>query len=403
MGVASGTDVSFGYRTETTHGTPIANAYVAQRLVDRGINLRRDTLESQEITLGRQRADVRHGFGRVEGTLEGELSISTFDNWLLYGMGCSNWSTPATVTHAGVTLSVTGTNTFTRVTGDWLDGGFRPGDWVDSTNFTTPANNGRFRVTSVTATGLTVAGTLTNEAGVAGAQVAYVGSKLLIGAAGTGQGYNLQTMTIERTMNIPGGSPIYSVFKGCAINTLTVSAVPDALVRARFGILGMDADLDQTSSLDSNGYTAAPTNAPLAAIDGATYWGGSTFNSTSFEFTLDNSRTLLPIIGSRISGDVYEGQAVVKGTFTRLLSNTTAPDAFQNETEIDQIQLKLNELGTTNFLSFNFYRVKLTADDIDPPSSGAVIQDLQFEALAKTFNGTANTFREVMHIQRSNS
>lgn len=65
----------------------------------------------------------------------------------------------------GATTTVTGTNTFNRASGSFVTDGWRAGDLVVPFGMTTAANNGALgRVTTVTATALTVNGTpYTNE------------------------------------------------------------------------------------------------------------------------------------------------------------------------------------------------------------------------------------------------
>jgi hypothetical protein len=405
--VASGTSARLAYILEATHGTtPSTPEFKIQRCISRNVNLKKAALESQEVSAGRQRRDVRHGFNSIEAEIQVELGLESYNDLLLASVGTTAWVVPTTVTNAGSTLSVTATTTFTRSTGNWIDDGYRPGDWILASGFTNSANNGRWRVGPVSSVNLTIQGTLINESG-ASSTIAFIGKKAVVAQANQA----LQTFSIEREILDldAAGLDVWQIFRGCAVNQLSVSANPESLVTTTFRLLGMSGTINAAATADTTGgnpatYTSAPTNSPFAAIDSEVYTGaGSLTTGTQFDFTLDNQRSLLPVLGSAISTDVYEGVAKVSGTIGMLLQSRTRLSFFQNESvEVQGVQIKFNELGTTDFIVFNFYKVKFTSCDIDPPQNGAVDQIVNFEALEQTFTGAGGTiYKETMHIQRS--
>lgn len=436
MAQAVGTNVQLTYIAETTRGvTPGSPAMKFLRANTRNINLKKDTLESQEISPSRQRVDVRHGFNRVEASFGFELSFASYNEILAYAMARPNsdqspaantaatsgnydgWLMPAaanaSVTISSVTQSTTTTsgsmvfvNTNASANTNWIDLGYRPGDVVVSTGFTNSANNGTWRVMSVTATNLKVfiprttsgsSGQTADAAPGAGKQVDYVGRRLSIGKT-------LTTMTIERGFT---DVPLYQVFTGCAVNSLVLNVEPTALVGGTLNIIGMTADINNTSSLDA-APDAAASNSPFAAFDGsiqfvdgsgveivATVTGGSV--------TLDNQRTLFPVVGQKTSQDVYEGVAKVSGTVSVLLESAAMLTAFQDEATLNSMTWRLNELGTSEFLNFAFDRVKFFAADINPPLNGPVIVEIPFEALEQSYTGFASAVveRTAFRVQRS--
>lgn len=404
--VASGTNARLAYIAEATNGTtPASPAFKVLRCISRVINLKKDTLESEEVSQGRQRADVRHGFNRIEGEFGVELACDAYNDWLLASAGVSApWQTINTATG---NVNVTANNQITRTSGDWIDEKYRPGDWIVTAGFPNGANNfpiaNPLRIVAVTGTVLTVNVTsLVNESGGGGASVAYVGRKVTVGAAGQA----LLSSSVEREItDLDGaGLNLYQIFRGVCVNRLTVSADPGSLAKATFGVLGMTADIDQSATLDADAtYTAAFTASPLAGIDANVNDG--TFNNIpalKFDFTLDNQRTTAALLGARTTPGLFEGVAKVTGSVSLTTTSTLRLGQYANETVLTQgWQLKLNELGTTNFLCFNFFRVKFTSHDMDPPQSGLVPQVLNWEALQQTFVGATTTFYETMSIQRT--
>lgn len=416
--VFSGTNVTLGFVPETTHGTtPTTPSFSVFRATGRNINLKRDTLESAEVKSSRLRGDVRHGFNRVEGDIAVELAMQAYNPFLLWSLGGASsgsvptWDNPPTFT--GVNLSISAvdasiatakTADFTRIGGNWTDDGYRPGDWVRTALFTTGVNNGDWRIiTILSATVVRVATattTLVVETGVAGTTFSYIGKKAVIYGVG---GSKLRTFTLERGFNDGVATPVVEVFRGCAVNTLNVSMRPESLVAATFGIVGMTADIDQTTSLDANAaYFEAPTNAPLAGVDATGYIGQFAQTLTAFDFNVDNQRTLFGQLGTKTSPDVFEGTSKVTGniSFVLIAGSVARLTAFQDENTFS-FSIRVNEVGTSDFMSFAFHKMKLTGADMDPPALGPVLIQTPFEALEQSFTGGSTTYKEVMQIQRS--
>lgn len=455
MGVVVGTQARITYVPEVTRGvTPASPAMKVLRGTGRNINYKKAALESKEVSTSRQRADVRHGFGRIDGPLNFELGMTVYDDWLAYLMARPNdvsasvtpadntaatsahhngWFQPAGAVGAtqnigvanrvAATSSAPGTMDFTianaGTTSNWIDLGYRPGDWVVSSAFASADNNSgtantpaEWRVMKLTGTNMTVqipAGYTSagvNVAGNATNKVDYKGRKLSIGTT-------LTTMTIERGFVEPV-NPLYQVFPGCGIGAMDLNVTPDDIIGGTFTVLGglsgvglSTVKIDNTSSLDASP-DAAPTNSPFAAFDGAvhTVKSDGTYLSaivTQVNFKVDNQRSLLPVVGQRFSGDLYEGVAKITGTITLLLDSRDHLTAFQDESALSTMVLRFNELGTTEFQSHVFHRVKYMTADIDPPQNGPVTIQCTFEALEQTFTGNAGSIltRETYRIQRS--
>lgn len=398
--VASGTNARIAYIGETTRGTtPGSPNFKVARAISRKINLAKNTIESAEVS-GRNRTDVRHGFHRIEGDIQVELGMETYNDWLLWSVGTTAWFTPPSV--VGVDLDVTATDQFTRATGNWIDDNYRPGDWVRTSGFPTAANNGDFRILSLTGSVITVTvSTLVVEAGDADSTLAYIGKKCVVSEASQ----LLKTFSLEREiLDLDGaGIDLYQIFRGVAINRLNVSANPDELIKATFGLIGMTGTNNGSATLDTDSlYTAAPTNSPFAGVDTTMYIAQFAVNATTFDFTLDNQRTTKAILGSRTTQDIYEGVCKASGNLSILLQNTGRAQRFQDEVaEAAGFQIRSNELGTSEFMAFNFYKAKFMTHEIDPPQNGPVAQNIAWDGLQQSFTGASTVYRETMHIQRS--
>jgi hypothetical protein len=465
LGTIVGTQVSLRYAIEASRGVlstggsaPLGytgSNWKSLRATSRNINLKKDILESAEINTTRQRSDVRHGFNRVEGEIGYELSLNSYDELLTYAMGrphvardpanntqvaltstgsYDGWVKPGNVTSVAASTVSLATSTapgvlrFTivpaGVTTHWIDLGYRPGDWVTSSGFadTDYNSNGalavgtnppHWKVLTISTNGADLdvqvpAGYIhtgappATETAEVGQTIAFVGRKLSIGTT-------LTTVSIERAFVDGTASDTYQKFRGCAINTMAMTIRPEAIVGGTFGFIGMGADIDDGAT-SAGTPTTIGTNSPFSAFDGSatlTNSAGAHIAAvvTGVDFSLDNQRTLFPVVGSKTSYDVYEGVAKVTGTVTLLLESIAHLTAFQDESALSTMVIRMNELGsTTSFMSLVFHRVKYTTADIDPPQNGPVLITCAFEALEQTFTGfTAGDVRskECFRIQRS--
>jgi hypothetical protein len=383
MTIESGTRVQNAYIAETTHGTtPTTPTLKIQRATERVINLKKNILESDEVRADREISDVRHGFNHDDGNIGFQLGIVDYDDWLSYALAGS-W---AAVTTGTATLSTdAATNAITRATGSFVTDGFRAGDIVVTTGFTTAANNRTSRVLSVAALSLVIDFDITvSDTGSGDEVVALTGKRLDIGTT-------LTTMTVEQQML---GITKYRPFRGVAINTLSLAVQPERMVTGAFGLIGMSASAFSGSSVSASPATAVSTNSPFAAFDGEVYEGGTIIAiMTGLNLALANGRILSPVIGSKFSPDVFEGRARVTGDATLFFQDSTMYDKFVNETS-SSIWCKLAD-PAGNFHNLVMNNVKYTGGDITPPQEGPVPLAMPFSALIGTLPS--------LSIQRSNS
>lgn len=382
--ISSGARTQITYIEEVTQGTtPGTPAMKILRTTTRNINMKKGSLESQEVRASRARKDYRHGMVSVDGQFGYELSLQSYDD-MLAGLLGGTWTA---VTMSGTPdLGVTA-HTFTRSAGSFVSDGFKPGDVIRTTGFSNSVNNGTFFVTGVAAGALTVQETLTVEAATSGRTLVFPGKRLE-------HGTTLVTYTFERAyLDIDK----YQVSPGCTINQGTFSITPEQIVGGQLTILGMGAESAtmQDDSLDASP-TAAPTTSPFSSFDGNLYEGGAAYAvCTGVELTVNNNRTLQGVIGSKISPEVFEGEFLVTGTFSGFVLSEAFYNKFVNETE-SSVYIKLDDLDGTNFMTIVMRRIKYTGNDTDPPRTGPNIAQAPFVALEDSYGVT-------LSIQRSNT
>lgn len=394
MALASGTNSYLAYELETARGVLNgAEDMTFLRVTGKNVNLQKNTIRSAEVRSDRQSAALRHGFNQVVGAPGFELSLSAFDD-LIQGAMSGTWAAVSTAASQDIAVAATTTTAvMSRTAGSFLTDGYEVGMLVLFTGLIATGNDQQSRITALSADGLDMtveaadgATSYTTEVADSDETCAAIGEVCKIGST-------LRTYTIER-----GFTDVdqYQIFKGCAVNQMSVQIQPEQMVGGSFDLLGMSAEPMAQTARDAS-ITAAPTNDPMSAFEGQLSEGGAESSVvTGMNFTLNNNRSLEAVVGDKFSPDVFEGTAMITGEATVFFENETLFNKFVNET-ISSLSVQMDDLNGTDFIVVGFPAIKYTGGDMDPPQQGPVPITMPFEAQVSAT--TANS----MYIQKSNT
>jgi hypothetical protein len=385
MALASGVNKQVRIKKEATFGTaPGVSGAVQLRRVESTLDIVKDTYESQEIVSDYQVTDFRHGSRRVEGAINGELSPGTYALLMAAAMRKDFVAGVSTGAQTNVTAAAGPPGTFTRAAGSYITDGFRVGDVIRWTGWTTTgtANNTRnYRITALTATVMTTSGLLDEvvAAKAAGDSVTatVIGKKTYTPLTGhTNDSFAIEHWFPDLTV------PISELFLGCRVQSMAVELPATGLARSNFTVLGKD--VTTAAAVYYTSVADAPSTGIAAAVSGSIRVAGvDVAIVTGINFTYQGGMTTLPVVGSNSTPDVFPGRVRVSGQITAALESATLRDLFLNETEADiQVFLKLTSAIDSAFLNFYFARVKLGgAQKSDGEQS--IIQTLPFTSLRK--------------------
>lgn len=170
----------------------------------------------------------------------------------------------------------------------------------------------------------------------------------------------------------------FRAYKGMTVSSMTVNIVPDQMVQATFNMLGRDMT-QATTSVSGTAPTADAGYEPFDSF-GAILEGGSANGSvTSLNFTVDNSRANVPVIGTQLSSCVDYGNAVITGTMTVRYRDKTLIDKFLNETSTS-ISVTVDDGTGTNSLQFVFPSVKYNGASVPVANPQGRVITLPFVA-----------------------
>lgn len=401
MAVGTGVGKQVIYKVQPALGTK-ATASAAQylRRVTSGLELKKNTFQSNEIRTDYQISDFRHGTKYVEGPLAGELSPGTYKDFFAAALR-RDFATVSAITSLSITI--TGTSapyTLARGSGSWLTDGIKVGDVVKFTVGTfNAANTGKnLLVASVSASNITVyplnSSSMVAEGPIASATLTVVGKKTYVPTTGHTNKY----FTIEHWHSDISES---ESFVDCKVNTVAVAITPTGMATVDFGFLGRSQDLASSQYFSSP--TAATTTGVTAGANGLLMVSGATVgNVTGISFDINGNMTREDVIGSTSSPDIFAGSVLVSGQLTILFEDDTYSQMFEDETEASiAVALTTSNDAAADFVSFVMPRIKVGGNSKDDGQKG-IVQTLPFTALLNGSGGSGtNSEQSTIVIQDS--
>ena len=399
MTIAAGINKKVAILKESSWGVdPGASGAQYLRRVSSDLDLSKDTYESTEIRSDGQVADFRHGVRKIEGTLNGELSVGTYNE--LYAAALRQDFITAATTGAVIVIAVTGTGTaYTRSTGSYLTDGFKVGDVVSATGFTEANNNSHYGlVITLTATVMTIVTldgvVLTDEAEGDSVTVALVGKKTF--AATTSQ--TDDSFTIEHFFDDISQSEL---FLGNKVQSMAIALPPTGMATIDVALMGKSRTNGTSAHFTS--VTAAGTDPVLAAVSGLIYVAGvQVALITGLDLTIDTGLTAEPVVGSDEFPAIFRGRVKVNGNMSVYFEDATFRDYFDNETEVSIYTVfKGGTTANPGFTAFSMSRVKMGGSSKDDGEKG-LVQTMSFTALLDGDGGTGlDTENTTISIQDS--
>lgn len=395
MTIAQGIKKQVRFKEETTFGVaPTASGAQLLRRVTSDLDLAKDNYQSGEIVTHQQVVDNRHGVRRVAGTINGELSLGTYEAFMAAALRQA-WVAGEIFTASDVTAAQSG-STFTTVAGDFLADGLKVGDVIQWTGWTTTGvanNDTNFRITALTSTVMTVAEAVADKASGDSVTATVQGKKTWIPTTGhTDKSYSIEHFFDDLTLS--------ELYLGCKVGSITFDLPPTGMATIAIAFVGQDVT-DDTSEYFTTP-TTETTTAILAAITGSVRVAGADVAViTSANIVIDCGQTPAdPVVGSNVVPDIFSGRVTVSGTISAYFEDATLRDAFVDETEIDvNIKLDATTDADTDCLVLNMSRVKVGGAAKDDGEKG-LIQTIPLMPLMDSAGGAAlDTLETTISIQ----
>ena len=387
--LAKGVDKKIAYRKETTWGVVAPDSGAKQlRRVTSQFNQKAEELQSAEIRQDYQIADYRHGSLSTEGSLNGELSPSTYADFFAAALA-KNFAAGGSTTGASLTIAVSGSfYTITRAAGSWLTDGFYVGNIIRLTGAGfTPANVGKnIQILSMTALVLTVRtfddNTLTAEGPIAAAGAAVVGKQTFAPLTG----HTSDSFTVEEFYG--GGVNVSEVHTGNKVGSVAVQLPASGFCTVDFTFMGKGM-MKTGASQHFATATAASTTGLTVGVSGSVLVNGVPAGViTNASFNIDRGLEAAVVVGSKYAADIFDGRINVTGDFSTYFENEVYRDYFIDETKISLVfALTTGSEANAEVISFVLPSVKLGSSSRNDGETG-IVQDHSFQAILNTVTTT---------------
>lgn len=363
-----------------------AGAQVYRRVTST-IDMAKETYESAEIRPSMQKADFRHGVRSVAGTINGELSVGTYQEFMASVLRAAWAATGAYNAGTDVTAAAISPH-FVDASGGFLTAGLKVGmvgRWTGFAGAGATNNNGRnFLITALTATdmsGVFLDGTAVT-ADAAGDDVTFtpLGKSVFIPTSAHTRDY----WTIEHNF---ADITQAEQFTDCVLSSMNINLPATGMATVEFPVLGLDMDTSGAAYFTTP--TAASSGDILAAVNGAVYVQGvAVALITSMDVNINgNAASVGGVVGSNVAPDITPGSISVTGSMTVLFQDATMRDYFVNETEVSVVAaFTTNNTATAGVMTLTMPVVKVGGAGKDDGEKG-IMMTMPFTAVENTAGG----------------
>lgn len=360
MPVAKGTAKVIAYKKETTWGA-LAGATLGKQIrrVTGSFNLTKDTYESNEIRTDRQLADYRHGIRKADGSLNGELSPSSYSDFI-QTLLARDFTTGAIATGLTITIAATGSLwTVTRTAGSWITDSILVGKVIALTGGTLNVLTTGKNILVVAATALVLTVKVLNntnlftDTAVTTVTATVRGKDTFVPTSGhTDQSYTIEEWFSDITQS--------EVYTGVKIGSMNTQMPATGLATVDFSLQGKDLAQTGTSQYFTTP-TAQGTNGIFASVQGAVVVNGQPVALiTSADFSVERALEAAVTVGSNSAADIFTGRIKAMGNLSVYFQDATFRDYFNAETPVSLVfALTTSDAANADFISYVLPKVKL--------------------------------------------
>lgn len=355
---------------EVTIGVTPAAALRKLNVVSSSIDGTIGTTVSNQINPNRSESDLIRTEGSTAGDIGIEWQYGAYND-LVEGAIGSDWSTAFTLTATNISAA-NADNSFNSVAAAFSTANILPNHWIKVGGFVNAANNGIFKVVSVTTAKIVVAAVLVTEA--AGPSITVKGQSVRNGT--TRKSYTIEKEFADLTTT-------FVSHKGMVVNTMNISAAVGSIVTGSFNFNGMSTTY-ATTTIGTGADLAAISNQLFDPTDsiGTIVIDGVAFSSCvrSINLTTTNNTRFTQCLGSLYPTNVNLGTLGVTGDMEIYFSDYTMIEKFLNGTAISLSYSFSDAAG--NYLVIDMPNVKFNTGTLSGVSKNSdVMTSLSFTAL----------------------
>jgi len=316
------------YVKEVTYGVTPSSALQIMRMAGEGLGQDTQTVISNEIRSDRQVSKIVRVGADAKGDLNLELSAGAHDDFILAALQSAGWSTAVSTVMPSLTVAAgSGSYTITRASGSFLTDTYQNNQWVKISGFVNTSNNGYGKITSLTATVMTISG---NGNGVN--EVLASGGTISMGAQAV-NGTTLSSYSFERKYNDVAST--FAALLGMCVNTMGFNITAGQILTMSCGLMGQK-EASAAATIGNGSYTSAPTNDVMSATNDvqAILLDLSSFDITQASINLNNNLRTRTKVASLYPISIGSGTLNISGTMNAYFTSNTIVDKCLNFTSV---------------------------------------------------------------------
>ena len=357
MSLAESNRVGIAYAKETVFGDGVLTTATTMRLTSESLVAEKATETSKEIRSDRNITDVIEVGASSGGSIDGELSLTTYDEFYeaaLCGL-------------PGATTDFSGSATFTNSSSDIVaTGAFADvvvGQYIEVQGSAEEANNGWHLVVARASDDLVqVSSTLVDSS-----------DTVTVKGTSIKNGVEQQSFAFEKAFN---DVSVFEKFVGMRVGKMTVDATAKQIATVNFEFMGTSAAVGDSSFVSSlvapttSEVVNATTDMGCVQVDGAV----SDTPIQKISVSLDNKLRNQDAVCSKYSVGIGYGQMEVTGSLTAYFKNRGLLDVFFNHEDI-AISFGFRD-SSGNALRVTIPSAKITSN---PPAASGIDTDIMQE------------------------
>jgi len=374
----------------TSSSDPGASGAQILRRVTSTLNLKKDTYQSNEIISHRQITDFRHGKKMVDGSVTGEFSGLTYEEF--FEAACrGTWAAAVTGTVTDFTSCAAdnATSKFTFAAGNPVTKGFRVGMVIQFAGLSDTDNNTKnFLIKSFGGANnreVTVYPAPDSMTADTSFTVAQIGRRLIVPSSG----HVSRKFGIEHYHQ---DLDVFQFFTECRSGGFKMALPATGMATVEFPFMGRDMETGSAGSAPFfTSPTAATTSGIFAAVNGLLLVGGTAVGVvTGITMDMNLNPTADAVVGQNFVPEIFLGRANVTGQVTALFEDLTMINYFKNETEV-AILVYLTATSAVDSPAVTLFLPRVKFGGADVPMSGEGSQPITMPYQALLYNGTEAT------------
>lgn len=391
--------VALRYVAEVTLGTtPASPALKAIRFTGESLNFNIDFTSSEEIRSDRMKPDTIQVGASADGTIEGELSYGSYDDFM-EGAQFSTWATSGSTVTAATDISIDKTvgtpNTYVLNSSstDFTAQSWVVGQFVKVAGFS-PAGTFWAEITSIAATALGIR-PLTDVADDASGDSVTITPMNYLRNGVTTKPFTIQKAFTDLT------APEYWNFTGAVVDSMKLMLETRSILKAEFSFISKSSAMTETqfgsASLvapNTNDVMNAVGNVAAIVFDGDP--GANQFYFNNLELEVANNVRGQEAVGTLGFIGIVPGRQEINGSLELYFENSALFDKFRAATAFS-LSFMVADASGKRYI-FTIPRAKYTSMEI---VAGGLDEDIFAKAEFEGLVNSAGTYQ--FQISRASS